>query len=116
MITEKQSNYLSEYRQLRRELHKCFECGSVDDRTKSGKTRCAACAEKDRLRYQSKKEFYRLRSKENYYYYKSRHLCTKCGKQDSRTLSGKICCKECNDYDNKRRRERLISKILDSLS
>ena len=35
--------------------------------------------------------------KARYHYLKSRHRCTKCGKQDAFTLNGRAYCAECNE-------------------
>lgn len=42
-----------------------------------------------------------------YWDYKRLHLCVWCGKQDARTLIGKIYCFECNEKHIKHEKERL---------
>ena len=73
----------AQYERLKSE-GRCARCGKADERTKSGKTNCAVCAEIQHNIYS--KSYYRRRSESR---------CVLCGKQDNRTLKGKTCCFSC---------------------
>ena len=48
---------------------------------------------------------------ELYKYRKSHHLCTQCGKQDERTLSGRILCESCYNKAATTRRYRTEKRL-----
>lgn len=79
----------------RKEEHLCTKCGKQDERTLSGKTECAKCAENER-------NAYIIRCRKN--------CCIKCGKQDERTLSGRCTCEECARKDRERKIGRQLTE------
>lgn len=91
----------------------CKYCGKENDRAADGKTHCTAC-------YERQKEYQRRRRQEisaavrkkydnvrkrRLASYKAQGRCTKCGKQDVRTLAGYAICEACRVKAKERARE-----------
>lgn len=76
--------YKNKRYEVRKQLKQCFECGTVDARTESGKILCQACAER-----KARTQIYRNDVR------KKKHLCVSCGKQDAWTLAGHVRCASC---------------------
>jgi len=86
------------------------DCGAVDDFTRQGRSRCAACnashyrpdrktmTQEQRDRENAdKREWAKMR--------KAAHLCVHCGAQDKRTLKGMSSCLKCAKSRSKKQRE-----------
>lgn len=89
---------------------RCTQCGTVDDRTRQGRCRCAECNEKShpnrqrcrteeqrQIENEDKREWARMR--------KAAHVCVSCGTQDANTISGRSYCKQCATKRAYRQRE-----------
>lgn len=76
---------------------RCVSCGTMDDRTLSGKPRCEACNAKAHPKTR-KKLTEEQRAESNAYrrewaqMRKSAHVCVQCGRVDARTLAGRSFC------------------------
>ena len=94
--------------------HKCTQCGKQDERTLSGKTRCASCAETHNKSAKKRREVigreadvtrYRLKRKEH----KEKRCCHRCGRQDYLTLRGKPYCIACQRKEKARQEKRKLN-------
>jgi len=80
---------------------KCGRCGKIDDRTRQGRSMCAACNEKSHAQPKkplteerreadnaTKREWAKMR--------RDAGLCVDCGAKDARTINGKCWCLQCS--------------------
>lgn len=73
-------------REKRKAEHLCIQCGCQDERTLSGKVRCAKCEQTSREN-----------AKQRERYLHSLKRCMHCGSQDAYTLAGRRYCAECSE-------------------
>ncbi len=110
--------YAKEKYHRRKDNHLCVKCCKQDEQTLSGRAYCAECAEKERVRYRERYNKKRVKSnstrmleakrnRDRYNRLKAEHRCTKCGQQDERTLSGRICCAACAEKVSEMQKARL---------
>lgn len=86
---EKQGPYYREYYEFRKLSGACSICGKIAE---EGRTRCAACAEKQRAYYRAKREA---------------GLCPRCGRA---AVPGKSLCPACAEKLRGQKRERDAKK------
>lgn len=79
----------------------CVDCGKGDERTRSGKARCAECNEKYHpkgyVKVRTDEELAEINAERREWYKKKRdlHVCVNCGAQDAKTLDGFAMCRVC---------------------
>lgn len=89
---------------------RCVDCGGVDDFTKGGRSRCAACNAKHprperKVLTQEQRDRDNADKREWAKMRKAAHVCIDCGRQDKRTIGGKCQCLQCAKKRADRRRE-----------
>ena len=104
----------AEYRALKKKHHICPHCGKQDAYTLAGRTLCAECAERERVRKETSRKAPEARKKENEYAKAERarrraaNLCLYCGKRPAaqgHTMCG-VCLAKQRRYKNRRDREK----------
>lgn len=95
-------------RERRREAHSCIRCGRQDAGTLSGRVYCAECSERDAAYRRQRRasgeavDYTRKMRVQR----REKHLCVRCGRQDSSTLAGRQFCSSCGEKELQRQRER----------